>query len=226
MEMTNTIQSVEAADVRTDLGLARSRTLYERRFKRPLDVLLGCLGATLALPLGLTIAFAIRVGLGPGVLYSQQRVGLNGEPFTIWKFRTMQPDRRTGREEPVQLDRRRQHKSQADPRHTGLGGWLRRMSLDELPQLANVIRGDMSLVGPRPEVVSVARDRGYIDHVRHQVRPGLTGPYQTSPLRRSGDLRDGLELDTAYVASLSFRHDVWFLLRTIGVLLGYRPSGT
>lgn len=210
-----------------DLRIVRNRSLYERRFKRAFDVIGALFVLLITLPLLLGIALSIRVGLGKGVFYRQRRVGLDGAPFMILKFRTMRPDRRQSEiadddhQDPVQegQDRRSEHKGLHDPRHTGLGQLLRRLSLDELPQLINVIRGEMSLVGPRPELVDVASDRGYLDHLRHDVRPGMTGPYQVSELRLNGDLRDGLELDEAYVNSLTFTNDLGYLARTITVMV-------
>ncbi|NNC78877.1 MAG: sugar transferase, partial [Acidimicrobiales bacterium] len=108
--------------------------------------------------------------------------------------------------------------------HTTVGRILRKLSLDELPQLWNVIRGEMSLVGPRPEIPSVAESRGYLDHVRHTVRPGITGPYQVSELRYAGDLRDGLDLDEEYANNVTFHGDCAYILRTF-VALG-RGSGS
>lgn len=214
-------ESSTAGVIIDDLRLARSRTFYERRVKRPFDLLAGLLLFVLALPVILLIATVIRLGLGKGVLYSQTRVGLAGREFVIWKFRTMRPDRRRGAtSDPIDHDRRTSHKVESDPRHTGLGRLLRKTSVDELPQLINVLRGDMSLVGPRPELVEVARDRGYLDHVRHEVRPGMTGPYQVSELRLNGDLRDGLALDEDYVATLSLRNDLRYMLQTVRVMLG------
>lgn len=209
-----------------EIRLVHEKTLYERSLKRPLDVAGALVLLTLTLPLSLIIALAIRVGLGRGIFYRQQRVGLDGAPFTILKFRTMRPDRRTGEigqtgEIPVEQDRRSEHKVDNDPRHTGLGRLLRRVSLDELPQLINVLRGQMSLVGPRPEVVGIASQRGYLHHARHEVRPGMTGPYQVSDLRLNGDLRDGLELDAEYVRNLTFATDLRCILKTFGVMLGH-----
>lgn len=204
-----------------DLRIVRDRTIYERRIKRPLDVVLGGLALLGALPVMAVIAVAVRAGLGKGVLYSQQRIGVEGAPFTIYKFRTMRPDRRQRELEfPDDEDRRGEHKDDDDPRHTGLGRLLRRLSLDELPQLLNVMRGEMSLVGPRPEMIDVARQRGYLHHPRHEVKPGMTGPYQTSDLRLNGDLRDGLHLDEEYVNNLTFRNDMRYLLRTFTVFFG------
>lgn len=209
-----------------DLRIVRSQSFYERHLKRPLDLVGGTIVGFVALPVMLTIALAVRLGLGKGVLYSQQRVGRSGAEFTIYKFRTMRPDRRQRELEfPEDQDRRGDHKQGNDPRHTGLGRTLRKLSLDELPQLMNVIRGEMSLVGPRPEMVDIARQRGYLHHPRHDVQPGMTGPYQVSDLRLNGDLRDGLELDEQYVNNLTFRNDVRYLVKTVTVMFG-ESTGT
>jgi len=223
VDTTGSLSYVAAEDLR----LVRDKSLYERRLKRSFDIAGGIAVGVLVLPLALTIAFAIRVGLGKGVLYSQRRVGMDGSPFVIWKFRTMRPDRRKNEigesgeidDASVEGDRRSAHKVLDDPRHTGLGRALRRLSLDELPQLINVLRGEMSLVGPRPELVGVASARGYLDHVRHEVRPGMTGPYQVSDLRLKGDLRDGLELDEQYVRNLTLRNDLRYLVKTVRTML-------
>ena len=199
----------------THLELVRPRGLYERRCKRALDLSLGLVLSIAALPIVLLVALGVRRRLGAGVFYSQQRVGLDGEPFTIWKFRTMQPDRRQAQQTFNDIDRRKSHKVENDPRHTRFGRLLRKLSLDELPQLWNVLKGDMSLVGPRPEIESVAIERGYLDHPRHSVRPGMTGPYQTSDLRLGGDLRDGLDADAEYVENITLRGDLLYLLRTV-----------
>ena len=209
-----------------DLRIVRDRSFYERRAKRPFDIVVGSVAALVAAPVGALLGLAVRVGLGRPVLYTQVRIGENGEPFTIYKFRTMRPDRRQRAADlPQANDRRTGHKSDDDPRHTGLGRRMRQLSLDELPQIINVLRGEMSLVGPRPEMPDVAEERGYANHIRHEVKPGMTGPYQTSDLRLNGDLRDGLHLDAEYVFNVSFREDVKYLLRTVKVLLT-RASGS
>lgn len=203
-----------------DLRVLRYRSTYERRLKRPLDLVGASAILVLASPLFLAIAAMIRIKLGKGIFYTQERVGVEQSPFTIYKFRTMRHDRRLRQ---VDLsggeDRRSVHKADDDPRHTGVGRLLRRFSLDELPQLFNVVRGEMSLVGPRPEVYSIAEERGYLHHPRHEVKPGMTGPYQVSDLRLSGDLRDGLEVDAEYVESLSLRQDLGYLIRTVTVMM-------
>lgn len=213
-------------NLRAALHAVPASTVYTRQGKRLFDLVVGFALAALLLPVALSIGLAVRVGLGSGVLYSQERVGRDGAVFTIWKFRTMRHDRRKQQVTEITTERRSDHKADDDPRHTGLGRLLRRLSLDELPQLWNVIRGDMSLVGPRPEVVEIAEQRGYVNHVRHSVRPGMTGPYQLSPLRLFGDLRDGLDLDAAYVRKVSFKSDSVYLLRTVNVMLGRRSVGS
>lgn len=212
-----------------DLRIVRNVSFYERRGKRPFDLVVGSVATVAAAPLIGVIAAAVRVGLGKPVLYEQVRVGKDGEHFTIYKFRTMRPDRRSSVVDlPAGTDRRNGHKRDDDPRHTGLGRTLRGLSLDELPQLINVLRGDMSLVGPRPEMPEVAEERGYLDHIRHEVKPGMTGPYQTSSLRLNGDLRDGLHLDAQYVFNVSLRRDVHHLVGTAKMLLSRstRSSGS
>lgn len=221
--MSETRAAAEDLSIRysDDLRVVRDRSFYERRLKRTLDIVAGVMLVIAALPVMAAIALAVRVGLGRGVVYSQQRVGRGGSPFTIYKFRTMRPDRRQQELEfPREDDRRGAHKQVDDPRHTGLGRMLRKLSLDELPQLMNVLRGEMSLVGPRPEMVDIARQRGYLHHMRHDVQPGMTGPYQVSDLRLNGDLRDGLALDEEYVNTLSFRNDLRYLVKTVTVMFG------
>ncbi len=208
------------------LSLAGQAGFYERRLKRPFDIVVTILLVVVLAPIAVAIARAVRVGLGQGVLYSQRRVGRHGHPFTIWKFRTMRHDRRNGESRPIPGDRRQVHKTEHDPRHTGLGTFLRRLSLDEIPQLWNVIRGDMSLVGPRPEVYEVAEKRGYIDHVRHEVRPGMTGPFQISEVRATGDLRDGLEGDVEYVRNVTLRGDLGLLVKTLIVTVRRSAAGS
>ncbi|MGI9605800.1 MAG: sugar transferase [Acidimicrobiales bacterium] len=225
MTETSTIFPTSELDP-VDIEASRRFSLYERGGKRLFDVIVGLILAVVVLPLGLLIAAAVRVGLGSGVLYSQTRVGRDKKPFRIWKFRTMRPDRRGESSAEVENDRRTNHKTPVDPRHTGLGRTLRKLSLDELPQLWNVVRGEMSLVGPRPEVFSVAKARGYLDHPRHRVRPGMTGPYQVSPVRMKGDLRDGLDLDTGYVQRITLLRDVGLLFRTLGVMLRVGAAGS
>ena len=158
--------------------------------KRGIDLIGSVIGLALFSPIMLAIAALVRLSSPGPVIFQQTRVGLGGETFQIFKFRTMfhaedesSPAAWTVRD---------------DPRVTRVGKWLRRMSLDELPQLFNVMLGDMSLVGPRPErpeLIAQFRDnwRGYI--LRQHVKAGITGWAQVNGLRGDTDLRKRLQLD-------------------------------
>jgi putative colanic acid biosynthesis UDP-glucose lipid carrier transferase len=181
---------------------------FQRMFKTLEDYLLGGVAALLALPLLLTIAAGIKLTSPGPVLYRQERVTWNGRRFTMLKFRTMPvgSERSSG---PV-------WSKQADPRATRLGALLRRFSLDELPQLFNVLHGDMSLVGPRPERPEfVAQFRqeipGYMQ--KHMVKAGITGWAQVNDLRGSSDLGKRIQYDLYYIDNWS----LWFDLRILAL---------
>jgi lipopolysaccharide/colanic/teichoic acid biosynthesis glycosyltransferase len=191
---------------------------YGRFGKRLLDLTSAILLSALLLPLLVVIGIALWISMGPPVVFRQQRVGLNGQTFTILKFRTMLPDRRKSSAGYMGRERRKAHKSPNDPRVTLLGRFLRKWSLDELPQLWNVLRGDMSLVGPRPELLSIVQRYELWQHQRHAVKPGLTGLWQISR-RRDGLMHEHIELDIEYIDNLSFRADLRIMLNTIPAVL-------
>ncbi len=194
---------------------------YSLYLKRPLDVVLSLAGLLVLSPIMALLALLVRVNLGHGgVIYRQERVGRNGQAFEIYKFRSMMPDRRGDDRAYIGPERRKTHKSANDPRHTPFGRFLRSSSLDELPQLVNVLRGDMSLIGPRPELVSVAAREGFLVHPRHLERPGITGRFQVSELRAKNRISAGLHLDVAYVADVRFRSDMAIMFKTLFVLFG------
>ncbi len=183
--------------------------------KRAMDVTIS--GALLALlsPLLLTIALAILIDTGRPVLFRQRRAGKDGEPFTMLKFRTMTADAEERLGELVDLERLEEpaFKIASDPRVTRSGRLLRRTSLDELPQLINVLRGDMSLVGPRPEEEAVVALYDERQRVRLAIKPGLTGPMQ---VYGRGDLtfEERLAMERDYLDNLSVTGDLAILLRT------------
>ncbi len=192
--------------------------------KRTIDILVSGVMLVLLLPTLAVVALSIRATLGPGSpIIVQERVGRDGEVFRMYKFRTMLRDRRERNQPFDGPDRRRAHKSDDDPRHRPWGRLLRRSSIDEIPQLVNVLKGDMSLVGPRPELVSVATSRHMLGHARELVRPGITGPFQVSELRKSGDLRKGLRLDAMYVGQMSLTTDLKLIAKTVVVM--FRRTG-
>jgi len=175
-----------------------------------MDVMVSSAALVVFSPLLAIIALAIRVTDGGSVLYRQIRVGLDGAPFTIIKFRTMQED--------AERDLGPIWAVPGDPRCTRAGQYLRRFGLDELPQLWNVLRGDMSLVGPRPErpeFVSEFRKEHHNYDLRHTVRAGLTGYAQIHGWRGYTSLEDRLRHDTYYVRNWSLALDLYILSMTI-----------
>lgn len=180
--------------------------------KRLFDVLLSAAGLLASLPLWVIIAAAIRIeGRGP-ILIAQQRVGRHGRPFRAYKFRSMVPDAAA---------RAPQQALEHDPRVTRVGRLLRATAMDELPQLLNILRGDMSVVGPRPLLAGEIEVRGAGDLVplasvpgyeaRHRVRPGLTGLAQVVAPRDATRARK-FRLDGLYVRHASFCFDLYLIL--------------
>jgi lipopolysaccharide/colanic/teichoic acid biosynthesis glycosyltransferase len=186
----------------------------ERRVvKRILDIVLSCSAIILLLPVFALIAVFIKVdSLGP-IFFVQKRVGLNLEPFFVYKFRTMV------NREASEIDQHSESvvASEGDIRITRIGGVLRRTSLDELPQLFNIIKGDMSIVGPRPGLIEQANYVPPCCMKRYKVRPGLTGLSQVSGRRGLGWLEQ-VKLDTNYVENASVIFDMSIILRTVKVL--------
>jgi lipopolysaccharide/colanic/teichoic acid biosynthesis glycosyltransferase len=202
----------------------RQRGPYERLVKPAIDATVTAVLLLLFLPLMGIIAASLWMSLGSPILFRQARVGRGGRIFTVLKFRTMAPDRRAAPSTTyVGRDRRRTHKSRHDPRLTGAGRFLRKWSLDELPQLINVVRGDMSLVGPRPELVEIVSRYEPWQHGRHHVKPGMTGLWQVSA-RGNGMMHEHVDIDLRYVETVSFRTDCGILLRTIPAALGRAPG--
>lgn len=198
--------------------VARKRSVYTSVVKPVFDRTAAAFGLVVAaIPMAI-VAGVIALTMGRPILFRQRRVGLDGEVFEVLKFRTMRPDRR-GRELEVVHDRRETHKTLADPRHTKVGQFLRRYSLDELPQLFNVLRGEMSIIGPRPELESVVRKYRPGLEQRHFVKPGLTGLWQISA-RGDGPMHENGEWDLDYVEQISFRTDMRILAKTPGAMLG------
>jgi lipopolysaccharide/colanic/teichoic acid biosynthesis glycosyltransferase len=170
----------------------------------------------LALPILIVAAIAIRLDSRGPVLFRQTRVGQGGRPFSMWKLRSMvdgaeaQIDGLLHRNEmdgPV-------FKMRRDPRITRVGSVLRRFSLDELPQLWNVLRGDMSLVGPRPPLPCEVASYGLYERRRLSVKPGLTCEWQVSGRNKIG-FEEWMRLDVAYADNWSIRGDLWLLVRTV-----------
>ena len=196
-------------------GFRKTRALMAA--KRALDVFVAGVGLVLALPVMAAVAVAIRLTSPGRVFYHQQRVGLRGRIFTVHKFRSMFEDAEaaTG---PVWAAKK------GDTRVTSIGGWLRRARLDELPQLWNVLRGDMSFVGPRPErpeFVQALTDQIPYYGQRHIVRPGITGWAQVRYTYGASteDALQKLQYDLYYIKNLSIALDVFIILATVKTVL-------
>lgn len=191
---------------------ARRTTLYERRVKRLIDVAGAATLILVTAPLAALVAFGVAITMGRPVIFRQTRVTKDGATFTMLKFRSMKP-------ETAPMADGQYHAPRDDPRHTRFGQLIRRLSLDELPQLWNVLRGDMSLIGPRPELPAVVKAFELREHPRHDVRAGMTGPWQVSEYR-NGYVHMNVHVDAEYVGDLTFRRDVEIVLRTIGLFFG------
>jgi lipopolysaccharide/colanic/teichoic acid biosynthesis glycosyltransferase len=198
-----------------------SPQLYRRLGKRVLDVALVLAAAPVVVPIVAALALGVRGDGGPA-FYAQERVGRGGRPFRMWKLRSMVADADARLEAHLAADPAaraewgRTQKLRHDPRITPFGRFLRRCSLDELPQLWNVLRGDMSLVGPRPMMLS---QRGLYDGAAYfRLRPGLTGHWQTAG-RNATSFAARAEFDRVYDDSLSLATDVRILGRTVGVVV-------
>lgn len=177
--------------------------------KRTVDLVVSALGLLLLTPVFVPIAVAIKLDSPGSVLFRQDRLGHRGEVFHVLKFRTMVAGAPDGAVED----------GRKDPRVTGVGAFLRKWSLDELPQLVNVLKGEMSLVGPRPD--RVFRLPEYTDRQQRRllVKPGITGLAQVNG-RNAILWKQRYELDIAYVDDWSLWLDIRILFKTVGVVLG------
>ena len=189
------------------------------RIKRVFDLIAASLGLVVLSPVLALCALAVRLEGGPGVIFRQERVGLDGKRFTIYKFRSLKP--------ADEYESAQRWSIAADPRLGPVGRTLRNLSLDELPQLWNVVRGDMSLVGPRPErpvFVDEFAERFPRYNARHRVPVGLTGWAQVNGLRGDTDIADRATFDNYYIENWSLWMDIKIILQTIAQALGGRGS--
>ena len=209
------------------LGLAASNRLkikWNLAIKRFLDILFVCVGGLILLPFLLIFALLVKVTSPGPVLYGHKRLGLGGKPFTAYKFRSMVMDADTLLEKLLTDDPElskeweMNHKLRNDPRITKIGQFLRRTSFDELPQLLNILKGDMSLVGPRPIVEAEIKKYGENYKRIFSVKPGLTGLWQISG-RSDTNYAERISYDTYYLQSWSVWLDIWILYRTPRVIL-------
>jgi exopolysaccharide biosynthesis polyprenyl glycosylphosphotransferase len=193
-----------------------------RVMKRVFDVVVSSLALLVLAPVLTVIAILVHRDSAGGVFYRQERIGRDGEPFSILKFRSMSADADARRAELTAGMGKGLFKMADDPRITKVGRVLRRYSLDELPQLVNVLRGEMSLVGPRPALPSEVSEYDRRELRRLAVTPGLSGLWQVSG-RSDLDWADGIRLDLYYVENWSMTQDLQILWRTARAVVA--PSG-
>lgn len=211
-----------------EYGYAKPRAVGGA-LKRAFDIILSILGLVAALPLFLFVTLAVKLSDPGPIIYRQVRVGLGGRPFVCFKFRTMCVDSEAvlaahlDANPKARMEWEAQRKLIDDPRVSKLGRLLRRSSLDELPQLMNVLRGDMSLIGPRPIVTSEMSRYGDRLPLYLAARPGLSGAWQVSG-RSDCSYDKRVALDADYVSNWRFSTDLWILLRTVYAVLERRGS--
>lgn len=199
----------------------------ELLLKRVTDVAFTALLLVFCLPLIAVIGLAIKLDSRGPVFFRQRRVGLGGREFTMWKFRSMQHMAERRHQDVAHLNHyadARLFKLRGDPRITRVGRFLRRFSLDELPQLFNVIAGDMSLVGPRPPLPSEVVSYESRHYVRLTVVPGMTGPWQVGGRNLITDFEEVVRLEQRYIEHWSFSLDLRIMLKTLGVMVSGRGA--
>lgn len=184
-----------------------NKGIYRNYLKRPLDFILSLLAIIILSPLFLFIAILVKINLGSPVIFKQERPGLNEKIFVMYKFRTMTDERdENGKLLPDEI------------RLTKFGNFLRSTSLDELPELFNILKGDMSFVGPRPLLVEYLPLYNEYQKRRHEVRPGLTGFAQVNG-RNAISWEEKFNYDVQYVDSITFIGDLKILLLTLKKVL-------
>lgn len=201
-----------------------SRKVYHLT-KRFFDIILSILGLICLSPVMVAVAYKIKREDGGAILYKQIRVGKNGKRFIMYKFRSMINNA------DQMLDKLRNKnevdgamfKIKQDPRITKIGHFIRKHSLDELPQLINVLKGDMSLVGPRPPLPSEVKQYTNYDMQRLYVTPGCTGLWQATERNNVG-FDDMVNLDLKYIRRASFIYDLYIILKTVQIVI--KPNGS
>jgi Undecaprenyl-phosphate galactose phosphotransferase WbaP len=227
-----TTSAIAARDLSGVLGVEVKHNLLDphaRRVKRMLDLALVITGGTFVLPLLLFLALLVRLESRGPVFYSDRRLGRNAKPFHCLKFRTMVPDaeevlnRILAEDAEKREEYSKYHKLRDDPRITRIGRFLRKTSLDELPQLWNVLKGEMSLVGPRPYLPRESPEIGSAQREILRVYPGMTGPWQVSG-RSDMSFKERNQMDSYYVRNWSVWLDLIILSRTVVTVLRRRGA--
>lgn len=215
--------------VRIEANLEEHITPNIDPLKRAFDIVVSLVALILLAPLILLFAILVRIQDGGQAFFSQDRYGLNGKTFSCFKLRSMGVDaaerlQRLLDEDPeIRREWQATQKLKNDPRITPLGRFLRKSSIDELPQLWNVLKGDMSIVGPRPIVKNEIQKYGDSYRFYTAVRPGLTGLWQVEG-RTETTYQERVAMDVRYVQTRTFLKDVWIVLKTIPAVLASRGA--
>lgn len=231
MNLINTI-SLSIKDINGTLGLATTHNLtkwYNKAIKTVLDYCILIIGCFLLFPLVGIIATIIKLTSPGPVFYGHERVGRMGKKIKVWKFRSMviNADEKLEKvlsENPqYRAEWEASHKLRNDPRITPIGAFLRKTSLDELPQLINIFKGDMSFIGPRPVTMEETKKYGENFNYIFSVKPGLSGMWQVSG-RSDTDYSERVAFDSYYIQNWSIWLDLWLIFRTIGVVLSAKGA--
>lgn len=226
MLMAQTLKRQADMEIRGDIHIDRKQNMEDHRIywigRRTQDIILSALSLVVLSPVMLAVATAIVIDdPTAGPIFSQERIGRGGRPFRFYKFRSMYPDAEERLGEL--LDRNEMNgpvfKMKDDPRITRVGKFIRKTSLDELPQLWNVLRGDMSIVGPRPALPREVEQYGDYERQRLYVTPGLSCYWQIAPHRNDLSFEEWMDLDIRYVQERSFLVDWRIILKTFKVCL-------
>lgn len=187
--------------------ISHKKSFYEKHIKRPQDFCCALLAVLILSPVMAVTAMLVRIKLGSPVIFRQKRPGLHGEIFTLYKFRTMTDERDESGE--LRSD---------EVRLTSFGKWLRSTSLDELPELINILKGDMAVVGPRPLLIKYLPYYNSLQARRHEVKPGFTGYAQVHG-RNAVTWEEKFDMDVHYVDNISFLGDWKIIFQTVKTVL-------
>lgn len=187
--------------------------------KRSIDIIGALVGLAITFPIAIVVAIANKIDSPGPLFYTQKRCGLNGQQFKIWKFRSMVVGADKLQHTIPNQAKGLVFKHRSDPRITRVGSFLRRTSLDELPQFWNVLRGDMSLVGTRPPTVNEVEQYESHHWRRLQVKPGITGEWQANGRSTVEDFEEIVTMDLIYQQKWSLFYDAYLILKTVWVVL-------
>lgn len=204
-----------------------SRKPFQWFFKRAIDVTLSIIGLTFLSPFLALVALFINLDSKGGTFYKQERIGLYGQKFFMYKFRTMKVDADKEYETLKNKNETNDNmfKIMDDPRITSIGGFLRKYSIDEIPQFVNILRGEMSLVGPRPPLEREVEFYQSWHYLRFSTLPGITGLWQVSGRSDITDFKKVVLYDYIYTVKWSFFEDIKIILKTIPVVIYAKGAG-